>query len=278
MVINHKLLNLKNKGNILKIYFFVIPFIIIFTLTTCNSDLDLFPKTGIIGLRNFLDSLEPEAIEKLKNALINELRKKASNIKPILDIHNNDAWIEDSTQFGMKGNGKAFDMIDNKANTQKVSNNINKSVRRQFYLALEYDDKTIKNFGTILNQITATITQRNNTLLTKIANAAIIYSSNYFELAFTVLINKKDQLESLNLNALLFLKEAFDILERIRNHWKQTVKNLTNDYINDKNNIRTNKTKIISHITHNYRLNFTTAINKIDTISSNIAIILKELR
>lgn len=254
------------------------PFIIIFTLTTCNSDLDLFPKTGIVGLRNFLGSLEPKAIEKLKNALINELRKKASNIKPILDIHNNDTWIEDSTQFGMKGNGKAFDMIDNKANTQKVSNNINKSVRRQFYLALEYDEKTIKDLGAVLNQITATITHRNNTLLTKITNAAIIYSSNYFELAFTALINKKDQLESLNLNTLLFLKEAFDILERIRNNWKQTVKKLTNDYINDKNNIRTNKTKIISHITHNYRLNFTTAINRIDTISSNIAIILKELR
>lgn len=178
----------------------------------------------------------------------------------------------------MKGNGKAFDMIDNKANTQKVSNNINKSVRRQFYLALEYDEKTIKDLGAVLNQITATITHRNNTLLTKITNAAIIYSSNYFELAFTALINKKDQLESLNLNTLLFLKEAFDILERIRNNWKQTVKKLTNDYINDKNNIRTNKTKIISHITHNYRSNFTTAINRIDTISSNIAIILKELR
>ncbi|UPA11206.1 complement regulator-acquiring protein [Borrelia parkeri] len=257
---------------------FIMSFITIFTLTTCNSDLELFPKTGIVGLRRFLASLEPESIKKAKNDLINTLSTKAYNIKPILDLHNNDTWIEDSTQFGLKGNGKAFDKIDNKMNNQKASDTINKPIRRKFYLSLEYDEILIRDFGAVLNQIAATTTHKNNAMLTTIINATITYSSNYFEIAFTLLINKEKQLQSLNFNALQFLKEEFDKLERIKQNWKQTVKNITNDYIKNKNNIKTDKTKIVTHIIRNYKLNFTTAFNKIDTINNNIAKILGELK
>ncbi|UPA18937.1 complement regulator-acquiring protein [Borrelia puertoricensis] len=257
---------------------FITSLITIFTLTTCNSDLGLFPKTGIVGLRGFLASLEPEAIKKAQNNLINELRTKAHNIKPILDLHKNDTWIEDSTQFGLKGNGKAFDKIDNKMNKQKISDNINKHIRRNFYLSLEYNERLIRDFGAVLNHIASTTTHRNNATLIMIINATITYSFNYFEIAFTLLIHKEKQLESLNFNALHFLKDEFDKLERIKQNWQKTVKNITNDYINNKNNIKTDRTKIVAHIIRNYKFNFTTAINKIKTISNNIVKILSEIK
>ncbi|AHH08939.1 complement regulator-acquiring protein, partial [Borrelia anserina] len=226
----------------------------------------------------FLDSLELETVRKLRKAFIDDLMERARNIKPILDVHNNSSWVEDATQFGMTGNGsKAFDILYNKINNKKASDDVNKSLRRRFYLSLEYDEKTIREFGTVLNQVAAATAYIKNDMLTKITNVSVVYVYNYFEILFSLLIAKKDQLESLSFNDLALLKSKFDQLEMVRKIWRRIVGGLINDYINDKNNIKTDKTKIVSHITSNYGFDLTVELYKINQISKNIVNILRKL-
>ncbi|AHH11174.1 complement regulator-acquiring protein (plasmid) [Borrelia coriaceae] len=258
----------------LKNYFFITYSIIISTLTNCNADLALFPKGGIKSLRKFLDSIEPQAIKQSKENLINNLQNKAYNIKQILDLHNNNSWIEDSDQFGLKGQNRVFDMMNNHTNNQTISDDINKHVRKKFYLALEYDKTKIRNFAKVLNQIAIAGMHQNNILLTNILNTAITYSMHYFEIVFATLMNKKDQLEALNPTALQYLTNELNKLENIRYFWHQTIDNIINDYIQDKNNIKTDKTKIIPHIKRYYQFKLVSQINKIQDISNNIINIL----
>ncbi|WP_024653783.1 complement regulator-acquiring protein [Borrelia persica] len=259
----------------MKKYFLIINFIIIFTLINCNSDVKrFFPKTGIVGLRNFLDNLDPT--KKHKNSLILQIAQKAYHIKTVLEIHNNKNWIEDSTQFGMKGNGKTFNMLDNKLNKYQVDDARNLPLRRRLYLSLEYDKAKIKTFGMVLNKIIETINTESKNLLQDITNTAIRYASYYFANEFQSLLSRSKELQSLDLEILQSLKDKFDQLAMFRINWNQTVNNIIKDYTNNRNNIQTDKTKIITHINQYYKSHFT-AINTIKNLSNDIKDILTRI-
>ncbi|AHH07440.1 Hypothetical protein BCD_1374 (plasmid) [Borrelia crocidurae DOU] len=258
----------------MKIYFFISNLVIILILTNCSSDVKrFFPKTGIVGLRNFLDSLDPE---RRKSILIYEIIKQVYYIKTLLDLHNDRNWVEDSMQFGMKGNGKAFNILDNKLNIYRVDDARNLFIRRIFYLSFEYDETRIKNFGMILNKIIKTVNDESNDLLRYIINVAIIYAQNYFVDEFRLLLNKVDKLQSLELDILQSLKDKFDQLAMFKKGWNYITNSLIGDFLNNKNNIQNDKIKLILHINQYYKLHFM-KIKNIKGLSNDIKDILAKI-
>ncbi|AFI31736.1 complement regulator-acquiring protein [Borrelia crocidurae] len=258
----------------MKIYFFISNLVIILILINCSSDIKrFFPKTGIVGLRNFLDSLDPE---RRKSIFIYEIIKQVYYIKTLLDLHNDRNWVEDSTQFGMKENGKAFNILANKLNIYKVSDARNLFIRRIFYLSFEYDETRIKNFGMILNKIIETVNDESNDLLKDITNVAIMYARSYFVDEFRLLLNKVDKLQSLELDILQSLKDKFDQLAMFKKSWNYIVNSLIRDFLNNKNNIQNDKIKLILYINKYYKLNFM-KINNIEGISNDIKAILAKI-
>lgn len=208
--------------------------------------------------------------------MIYEIIKQVYYIKTVLDLHNDQNWVEDSTQFGMKENGKAFNILDNKLNIYRVGDARNLFIRRIFYLSFEYDETRIKNFGMILNKIIETVNDESKDLLRDIINVAIIYAQNYFVDEFRLLLNKVDKLQSLELDILQSLKDKFDQLAMFKKGWNYIINSLIGDFLNNKNNIQNDKIKLILHINQYYKLHFM-KIKNIKGLSNDIKDILAKI-
>ncbi|AHH13057.1 Hypothetical protein BHO_0028700 (plasmid) [Borrelia hermsii YBT] len=249
----------------MKNYFSATLIFITFILIACNPNLKPAPN---------------ETRNRKAKILIDKLISQTDNIKHILNIHNNDKWVEDNTQFDMKGTNQLFDVITTDNNKKYKDNEF---ARREIYLAFEYHTNSIREFGTIANKLAnGAIKGSNQDIqhLNMVINQVKQYARNYFLAAFTPLINKKDNLTSLSFRDLRKLTNKFKTLENKKQQIKNTLLRIKNDFNNNHNNIKTGSiANLIKYLTvdDKYPEQLTYAAITIDYICKDISSILGKI-
>ncbi|AHH11172.1 hypothetical protein bcCo53_001124 (plasmid) [Borrelia coriaceae] len=243
----------------MKNYFFISLTFISFILIACNPN-------------------SKPTNDEAPHDLINNLINKHDHTNLILNTHNNDQWVEDSTQFGMQGTNQLFDVITTDDNTKYKDN---KSARREVYLAFEYHKDAIKEFGIIANKLADGALKgsaQDIQILKDVIKEIRQYAKNYFLTASTPLINKKDELASLNLSELKTLTNQFQIIEQNKQILKNGLIKIKEDFNKDHNNIKTgNISNLINYLIHNYLDTFENASNTIKDACKEINSILSKI-
>ncbi|UPA07292.1 complement regulator-acquiring protein (plasmid) [Borrelia anserina] len=276
-------------------YFFIKSFLIIFSSTSCKSDLNE-NKTNLFNQKNQanwtqsiqkddrIESLQTNIKDKRQEKvptketqiLVDSLKTQIQNVTALIEKDKeNIQKNEPADQFGMK-NG-AFKMITGNPSTKAYNNPDSQCNRRQFYSSINYDEEKIRQLGMILNQITADTTNRGQ-LHIDITNAGRAYSQFLFE---RVIDKTKEVQEKLNLLPLKDLKKItikIDAIIKLKLLWQNTVDNIINDYNNDTNGIKTDSQKLIEHIKEKYGKILKQKIPRIGIIASEINKILKTLK
>ncbi|AHH13059.1 Antigen P35 (plasmid) [Borrelia hermsii YBT] len=285
------MLNFTSKENIVKNYFLIIYFLIIFT--ACKSDLNEQRTKGLhhkdqpnwtqSTQRNDTSSLQTqiqkkckeEAEKKAKQMLIKSLRERIQNVTFLIERDKaNTQKNEPADQFGMK-NG-AFKIIIGNPSQKAYNDPESQNNRRQFYSSLSYNEEKIRRIGIILNQITSDGTNRGQ-LHIDITNAGRAYSQFLFERVIDKIKEAQDKFDSLTLQDLRTIKIKLDAIERIKLLWQNTVDSITKDYDDDRDGIKTDSKKLIEHIKEKYGNLLQKEIPAIGILAGDINKILKTI-
>lgn len=173
-----------------------------------------------------------------KQDAINYLNAKIDEVKTILETHANDAWDEDSKQYGLTGADEVFSLINHDQSNNNYSRNDNdaKKARREVYLALDYNDNNIKVFAEIFNKISERrfpLSPDKQSTIESILKGMRTYAVNYYEGTLKVLSTNKDKLDSLNVDVLNQIKKQLEQMKTTKDELSQLGKEIIDAYNND---------------------------------------------
>ncbi|AMR75868.1 virulence associated lipoprotein [Borrelia hermsii] len=286
-----------------------ITFIIIFilpllTLIACNAEpgkTESSPQslTGDAAIQ----VLKAKLKQHKREFITIKLKLRVQKYEKMLNDHILYAWIEDGdvdhkgkpysgyiiiTQYGMGGHNQAFGIIKSPYNTDAHYNDNNdsaaKKARSKVYLAFEYNENLIRDFGNVLNKLAASAVPFNrilgipnpneyNKLVQEIADKTGEYACNYFEVAFGELLKKQNNLNSLSYDMLQELDQKFDKLIAEREMHIKDAKTILNDFKADKDRIQSDVAKLKDYLIK-HKTKFNNSFEVVKTLAREIKNIL----
>ncbi|ETZ17880.1 putative membrane spanning protein [Borrelia duttonii CR2A] len=174
--------------------------------------------------------------------------KIPDKVLKILETHDNENWDEDAAGYNLKGANQLFTKVKysviiegggllyflyNDA-TDETRAQESKALRREFYLACEYNANFIKAFAGVVNKLVATdeLVDKNKVELEQFVETVRFYARFYYD-AYSILKEKQNKLDALTLGQLQWLKAAFLELEKEQQELHKVIQLIINDYNND---------------------------------------------
>ncbi|ETZ17045.1 putative membrane spanning protein [Borrelia duttonii CR2A] len=169
--------------------------------------------------------------------------KIPDKVSQILKTHDNANWDEDAAGYNLTGANQLFTRVKYEVVSEKFLYNDatdetraqeSKALRREFYLACEYNANFIKAFAGVVNKLVATdeLAAKNEAELEQFLDNVRYYARFYYD-AYSLLKEKQNQLDALTLEQLQWLKAAFLELEKEQQELHKVIKLIINDYNND---------------------------------------------
>ncbi|UPA18939.1 virulence associated lipoprotein [Borrelia puertoricensis] len=190
--------------------------------------------------------------EEQKQQIVDDIKNLLQIVTPILRAHNDNTWDEDAQGYNLSGPDQLFDVIEHNnyqgqaAKRYNTNDDDSKVVRREVYLAFEYNKEYINAFATLFNKIakemrkTFYVRYVKNTL-ENIMKDIREYAQAYYLQAFDMINKKKDELEKLSLDNLNILHNE---IQEAKTNIVNVVHKIKEDYDKDievGNNIPRNK-------------------------------------
>ncbi|ACH93813.1 virulence associated lipoprotein [Borrelia duttonii] len=173
--------------------------------------------------------------------------KIPDKVLKILETHDDENWDEDAAGYNLTGANQLFTRVKydvfiedrflfflyNDA-TDETRAQESKAVRREFYLACEYNANFIKAFAGVVNKLVATdeLAAKNEAELEQFLEDVRSYARFYYDV-YSVLKEKQNQLDALTLGQLQWLKTAFLELEKEQQELYDVIQLIINDYNKD---------------------------------------------
>ncbi|ACH93814.1 virulence associated lipoprotein [Borrelia duttonii] len=197
--------------------------------------------TGAVGSQGGTGAVDNEQILKQKEIKDIKIPDKVSQI---LKTRDNENWDEDAAGYNLKGANQLFSRVKykvasgdeflyNDATDDKRAKE-SKALRREFYLACEYNANFIKAFAGVVNKLVATdeLAAKNKAELEQFVENVRFYALFYYN-AYSILKEKQSKLDVLTLKKLQSLKTAFLLLEKEQQELYDVIQLIINDYNND---------------------------------------------
>ncbi len=282
-----------------------ITFIIIFilpllTLIACNAEPGKTERSSqSLAGDAAIQALKAKLKQHKREFITAKLKLRVPKYEKMLNDHINYAWIEDGdvdhkghsysgyggTQYGMGEDNQVFGVIKSPYNTNiNIYYNWNntskaKKARSKVYLAFEYNENLIRDFGNVLNKLAASAQPANsppneyNKLLQEIADKTGEYACNYFEIAFGELLKKQNNINSLSYDMLQELDQKFDKLIAEREMHIKGAKTILNDFKADKDRIQSDVAKLKDYLIK-HKTKFNNSFEVVKTLAREIKNIL----
>ncbi|WP_376984203.1 virulence associated lipoprotein (plasmid) [Borrelia recurrentis] len=174
--------------------------------------------------------------------------KIPDKVLKILETHDDENWDEDAAGYNLTGANQLFTKVRYSVVIEgggflsfvyndETDDNIakeSKAVRREFYLACEYNANFIKAFAGVVNKLVATdeLTAKNRAELEQLLENVSSYTLCYYD-TYSLLKEKQNKLDALTLEQLQWLKAAFLKLEKEQQELFEVIQLIINDYNND---------------------------------------------
>ncbi|AHH13039.1 Antigen P35 (plasmid) [Borrelia hermsii YBT] len=218
--------------------------------------------------QNTLEKTQGAKSEEDKAPLIAWITNKAqTSIASIKQYKNK---TEDDSQYGMKQG--AFKYLRNSVNQEIMNSAENQYLRKRLYSSLEWNENTIRKFGTIINKIE---NNQNKDLTKTILAAGIKHTQGDFEWIINKIENKKDNLKTLVLQELKNIKSKLQEIDKLRQKWIDTTNNIITDHNANANGIQKDNQELLKHVNSQYGRVFKNEIPKIKALAQDIEKILK---
>ncbi|AMR75866.1 virulence associated lipoprotein [Borrelia hermsii] len=246
---------------------FILPLL---TLVACNAKPEKLGRDKKFPESPAIQAIQAQIKQHKREFIIAKLKLRVPKYEKMLNDHINYAWIEDGDvqhrwknygpggrQYGMHRANLArnifFIILSPYNRNLTYGAPESKDARSKIYLAFEYNENLIEDFGEVLWSLggrAATFHHgglgiRNpneyNKLVQEIADKTGEYACNYFEVAFGELIKKQNNLNSLSYDMLQALDQKFDKLIAEREMHIKDAKTIYNDLKANKGEIKKDK-------------------------------------
>ncbi|AMR75873.1 complement regulator-acquiring protein [Borrelia hermsii] len=234
--------------------------------TQIPANLNLNDKQKLA--QNALEKTQSLKLEEDKAPLITWITNKTQTDTDLINKYNNN--IEDPEQYGMKQG--AFKYLRNSANQKTINSVENIQLRKRLYSSLEWNENTIKKFGTIINEIE---NNQNKDLAKNILNSGTDYAQGNFEQIIDKIENKKDNLKTLTIQELKNIKSKLEDIDTLRQKWKDTINNIIAKYETNTDGIQKDSQELLKYVNYQYGRVFKDEIPKIQALAQDIEKILK---
>ncbi|UPA09792.1 hypothetical protein bhYOR_001098 (plasmid) [Borrelia nietonii YOR] len=216
-----------------------------------------------------IQAIQAQIKQHKREFIIAKLKLRVPKYEKMLNDHINYAWIEDGDvqhrwkNYGPGGRQYGMHRLELARNIffiilSPYNRNLtygapeSKDARSKIYLAFEYNENLIEDFGDVLFSLGRPAVKFDgilgipnpneyNKLVQEIADKTGEYACNYFEVAFGELIKKQNNLNSLSLDNLQALDQKFDKLIAEREMHIKDAKTIYNDLKANKGEIKKDK-------------------------------------